>query len=78
MQTRDVLMGRVDGRLKLWMSGSGLGDPGMPLLVSEFNLRGISLRGATTRQMTLLPTLTADRLVPPEHPIRRIKGVPPG
>jgi len=47
-------------------------------LVSEFSLRGISVRGAVTRQMMLLPTLTSERLIPPEHTIRRVKAVPPG
>jgi len=50
----------------------------VPLLVSELSLRGISVRGAVTRQMMLLPTLTSERLIPPEHTIRRVKAVPPG
>ena len=53
-------------------------NSGVPLLVSEFSLRGISVRGAVTRQMMLLPTLTSERLIPPEHTIRRVKAVPPG
>ncbi len=33
------------------------------------------MRGTTTRQVTMLSTLTTDSLIPPEHPIRRIKPV---
>jgi transposase len=33
------------------------------------------MRGTTTRQATMLSTLTTDSLIPPEHPIRRIKPV---
>ena len=33
------------------------------------------MRGTTTRQVTMLLALTTDSLIPPEHPIRRIKPV---
>jgi len=33
------------------------------------------MRGTTTRQVTMLSALTTDSLIPPEHPIRRIKPV---
>ena len=33
------------------------------------------MRGTTTRQVTMLSALTTDSLIPPEHPIRRIKLV---
>ena len=33
------------------------------------------MRGSTSRQVTMLSTLTTDRLIPMDHPIRRIKPV---
>jgi transposase len=33
------------------------------------------MRGTTTRQATMLSTLTSDSLIPMDHPIRRIKPV---
>jgi hypothetical protein len=33
------------------------------------------MRGITTRQATMLSTLTSDSLIPLDHPIRRIKPV---
>ena len=33
------------------------------------------MRGTTTRQATMLSTLTSDSLIPLDHPIRRIKPV---
>jgi hypothetical protein len=33
------------------------------------------MRGTTTRQVTMLSTVTSDSLIPMDHPIRRIKPV---
>jgi hypothetical protein len=33
------------------------------------------MRGSTTRQIPMLSTLTPERLVPADHPLRRIKVI---
>ncbi|MHB8717497.1 MAG: transposase [Candidatus Dormibacteria bacterium] len=41
----------------------------------QFSLRRFSMRGTTSRQATMLSTLTTDSLIPMDHPIRGIKPV---